>query len=120
MSALRKLRHDCELADVTAGTAFARRLLESVWPTDVETAPALLWLSDLIPDSGREVVLRPGGLDRRFRVLVPFLPLESGRALPHITAAGENVTGLHFVRFENGLTLYYPPDVELEFVLVTD
>jgi hypothetical protein len=119
MSALRKFDDDRDsFTACLAEAALVARLIGEIAPADgTEADPPLLLLTDLLPDSGGEIVLRPGGFDRRFRIVVPLLPGETGMAPPHVTAAGEDVTGLHFVRFEGGPVLYYPPDVELEFVL---
>lgn len=119
MSALRKFDDERDSPTASfAEAALVARLIDRIAPADgTEADPPVLLLTELVPDSGGEIVLRPGGFDRRFRIVVPLLPAETGKALPHVTAAGEDVTGLHFVRFEGGPVLYYPPDVELEFVL---
>lgn len=119
MTALRRLRHDHDpISEVSRPAGFASRLLEAASRLQPEAEAPVLLLAELVPDSGGEIVLRPGGRDRRFRIIAPQLPTETGTALPHVTAAGEDVTGLHFVRFDDDLTLYYPPDVELEFIVL--
>jgi hypothetical protein len=43
---------------------------------------------------------------------VTDLPVtDAGIADAHVTAAGVDVTGLHFYSFESGLTVYSPTDV---------
>jgi hypothetical protein len=37
----------------------------------------------------------------------------SGVSDPHVTVAGVDVTGLHFYRFEGGVTIYSPDDIEV-------
>lgn len=116
MSALRRPEAGFDPVETQDPWALFERLLEQA-SGDEETVPVLV-LADLVPDTGGEIVLRPGGLDRRFRIAVSVLPVESGRATPHVTAAGEDVTGFRFVRFPRGPTLYHPADVELEFVVL--
>lgn len=119
MTALPKLRQDHDSPkDLSRSAAFASRIMDAASQLEPDDAAPVLLYAELVPDSGDEIVLRPGGLDRRFRFIAPRLPIETGSALPHITAAGEDVTGLHFLRFDDGLTLYYPPDVELEFIVL--
>ncbi|GBD43116.1 hypothetical protein HRbin40_00581 [bacterium HR40] len=122
MSAVRKRQaREAGQSRVDVGQLGFERLL-SEWvgqrvDHDEHPLPVLAF-ADLVPDEGGEVVLRPGGLDRRVRLLVPLLPVEQGRSVPHVTAAGEDVTGMRFVRFAGGPVVHLPADVELEFVLV--
>ena len=37
----------------------------------------------------------------------------NGRAQAHVTATGEDVSGFKFVRFDNGLTLYFEEGLHL-------
>ncbi len=105
--------------------ALARRIVDSL-PAD-ETAAAsdgtgsvvFLYLEDLLADEAGEIVLRHGGSESSVVLLSPELVVELGRAVPHITAAGENVSGCRYVRFANGLVLYYSPDLRLEIVHAT-
>lgn len=117
MSALRKPEMELEAAETWHEPGELLACLLEHLPTD-DSDPPLLVLADLVPDAGGEIVLRPGGLDRRFRLAVSVPPVETGRAAPHVTAAGEDVTGFRFVRFAHGPTLYHPADVELELVVV--
>ena len=70
----------------------------------------LLELADLLPDASGEVVLFA---DDSLPVnIVTDQPItEVGIAEAHVTAAGVDVTGLHFYSFESGLTVYSPIDV---------
>lgn len=75
----------------------------------------LLELADLLPDASGEVVLFA---DDALPVnIVTDQPVtDMGIAEAHVTAAGVDVTGLHFYSFESGLTVYSPTDV----LIVTD
>lgn len=79
---------------------------------------ALLTLSDLVGDERGEVVLFNDSGLRALTLATPSRAVEHGETGRHVTAAGADVSGFRFVRFEDGLKLYYPPGVEL--VLVSD
>ncbi len=81
-----------------------------------EAGAVVVELEDVIPDEAGEAVLRHGGDAHRLVVLASRTVEESGRAVPHITAAGENVSGMRYVRFAGGPVLYYPATLELEIV----
>ncbi|MCH6588709.1 MAG: hypothetical protein IH805_10420 [Proteobacteria bacterium] len=70
----------------------------------------LLELEDLLPDASGEVVLFAG--EELPVNIVTNEPLtDAGIAEAHVTAAGVDVTGLHFYSFESGITLYSPTDL---------
>lgn len=72
-----------------------------------------LRLSDLLVDSRGELVLKAEGplvLQSHSKVLT------TGSAHPHVTACGEDVSGLNFVSFASGVTLYYPPEMSLNVI----
>ncbi len=73
----------------------------------------VLTLSDLISDDNNEVVIvGDSGLDAL--KLVTDTPVAgSGIADSHVTAAGQDVTGYHYVSFDTGLTLYYGDGIDL-------
>jgi hypothetical protein len=74
--------------------------------------PLELVLADLLPDSAGEVVVSAGsGVLLRLNSDVPLRA--SGVSDPHVTVAGVDVTGLHFYRFESGITIYSPDDIEV-------
>ncbi len=78
-------------------------------------ATVLLELEDLLPDAFGEVVLFAG--EELPVNIVTDEPLTgAGIAEAHVTAAGVDVTGLHFYSFESGITLYSPTDL----LIVTD
>ncbi len=70
----------------------------------------LLELADLLPDALGEVVLFAGD-DLPVNIVTDLPVTEVGIAEAHVTAAGVDVTGLHFYSFESGLTVYSPTDV---------
>lgn len=70
----------------------------------------LIELEDLLPDVSGEVVLfADDGLP--VNILTDLPVTDAGIAETHVTAAGVDVTGLHFYSFESGLTVYGPSDV---------
>jgi len=70
----------------------------------------LLELADLLPDALGEVVLFAGD-DLPVNIVTDQSITEEGIAEAHVTAAGVDVTGLHFYGFEGGLTVDSPTDV---------
>ncbi len=70
----------------------------------------LLELADLLPDALGEVVLVAGD-ELPVNIVTDQPVTEVGIAEAHVTAAGVDVTGLHFYSFESGLTVYSPTDV---------
>ena len=70
----------------------------------------LLELADLLPDASGEVVLFAAE-DLPVNIVTDQPITEVGIAEAHVTAAGVDVTGLHFYSFESGLTVYSPTDV---------
>ncbi len=70
----------------------------------------LLELADLLPDASGEVVLFADD-DLPVNIVTDLPVTEAGIAEAHVTAAGVDVTGLHFYSFESGLTVYSPNDV---------
>jgi len=75
----------------------------------------LLELADLLPDASGEVVLFADD-DLPVNIVSDQPITEVGIAEAHVTAAGVDVTGLHFYSFESGLTVYSPTDV----LIITD
>ncbi len=80
-----------------------------------EAAPLLtrLELTDLLPDEAGEVVLfndsrLPSIILRSDRPVIA-----RGRVGAHRTAAGIDVSGYSYVKFEHGPVLYHPPELEL-------
>jgi hypothetical protein len=72
----------------------------------------VLTLRDLVPDAAGEVAIQSFG--------VPAVGIEAGEQVAitgsgtvesHVTAAGEDVSGYRFYAFDNGMTVYFPPDM---------
>ena len=70
----------------------------------------LLDLADLLPDDSGEVVLFADDA-LPVNILTDEPVTSEGIAEAHVTAAGVDVTGLHFYSFESGITLYSPSDL---------
>ena len=70
----------------------------------------LLELADLLPDASGEVVLFAAD-DLPVNIVTDQPVTDVGISEAHVTAAGVDVTGLHFYSFESGLTVYSPTDV---------
>ena len=62
-----------------------------------------LLLSDLVPDERGEIVVF-NDAQAPLHIAVDGTVVASGLADPHITAAGIDVTGMHFSMFDSGLT----------------
>jgi hypothetical protein len=84
---------------------------------DAGTAePAVLRLDEILSDANNEVVLDGG------ESALPVLLEQAGAiaaqgiAAAHVTASGEDVTGLAYVTFDSGLTLYFPEDLQVNVV----
>jgi hypothetical protein len=87
-------------------------------PTGAGTATAMtaeveLAMSDLVADADGEVVFFNDSALRRLTIATDAAVVAEGRAGAHRTAAGQDVTGLHFMTFDNGLTLYYQADLDV-------
>ncbi len=70
----------------------------------------LIELEDLLPDASGEVVLFAAD-DLQVNIVTDLPLTDAGIDETHVTAAGVDVTGLHFYSFESGLTVYSPTDV---------
>ena len=86
--------------------------LDGQMPFGDEGNPALD-LGDLVSDKEGEVVLFNDSGLRSLVVRTSAEVVDEGEAKRHVTAAGEDVTGFRYVAFDNGLKLYYQPDLEL-------
>ena len=76
--------------------------------------PMVLTLEDLFPDENGEVVISTeDGL--AISLLTAGEPSETGVADDHVTAAGIDVSGLHYHTFDGGLTIYFASDALVEF-----
>ncbi len=86
--------------------------LDGLLPASGEDMVTLA-LADLVQDSNGEIVLFNDSNLRRLALVTSASELARGQAPHHVTAAGENVTGFAYVTFDNGVTLYYEPKLEL-------
>jgi hypothetical protein len=78
-----------------------------------EEGPPHLRLGDLLQDANGEVVLYN---DSRLPVMALDAAagvVDQGQSGPHVTAAGDDVSGFRYLAFDNGLTLYYQHGLEL-------
>ncbi len=72
-----------------------------------------LSLNDLIQDANGEVVVFNNSNFRNLALTTNAQVIAEGQADSHVTAAGEDVSGFKFVSFDNGMTLYYEPHLEV-------
>ena len=97
-------------ADLVADVeAEASLVIEAEGGPEPEDA-VFLTLDDLLPDESGEVVLFAGE-DLPVSLMTSEELTLSGIADVHVTAAGLDVTGLHFYSFEGGITVYSPIDL---------
>ena len=80
--------------------------------TDVEDQ-MVLSLNDLLPDSRGEIVLFNEAGPLAVNIMTDSRVTETGTANHYVTSAGVDVSGYHFCTFEAGLTIYYPPEIDL-------
>jgi hypothetical protein len=72
-----------------------------------------LVLADVVCDAnGEAVVFNDSGL-RTLAIRTAAAVAAEGRAQKHVTAGGEDVSGLSYITFDNGVTLYYPEGLDL-------
>lgn len=72
-----------------------------------------LRLDDLIQDDNGEVVLFNDSGLRALAVATEAGVVAEGSSGHHVTAAGDDVSGFHYVTFTTGLTLYYESGLEV-------
>lgn len=87
-------------------------IFDGVGSSDDMEAP-MLTLEQLLPDARGAVVLMNDSHLRYMMVEATSSVVGKGVAGAERTLAGDDVTGFHWFRFANGVTLYYPPDVVL-------
>lgn len=73
----------------------------------------VLSLTDLLPDSRGDVVLFNEAGPLAVNIIADSAVTETGTADHYVTSAGVDVSGYHFCTFEAGLTIYYPPEIDL-------
>lgn len=77
-------------------------------------------LSDLLQDTNGEIVLFNDSHLPALAVRADSQPVATGEAGPHVTAAGEDVTGYRFVAFGDGTKLYYQDSLNLVVLGASD
>jgi hypothetical protein len=85
-------------------------------PTGDVAAPAAeveLAMADLVSDDNGEIVFCNDSGFRSLAIRTDSGIVADGRADAHLTAAGDDVSGFNYVKFENGLTLFYEEGLEL-------
>jgi len=78
-----------------------------------DIATPMIEFQDLQPDPRGAVVLMNDSNLRHLVVEGSAAVVAQGVSGPERTLAGDDVTGFHWFRFGNGVTLYYPPDMVL-------
>lgn len=73
----------------------------------------VLTLTDLMRDVNGEVVLFNDSGMRTVGLVAATPVLDEGQAGRHVTADGVDVSEFRFYLFEDGLKLFYPPDLDL-------
>ena len=69
-------------------------------------------IADLLPDNGGAVVLS-GEEGAGIELFSDVSPSASGVSARHTTDAGLDVSGYHYFSFDNGVTVYFPDDLDL-------
>jgi len=106
--------------------AFARALIESDAGPDMaalaQPAPAPqgggrfeLSLDELLSNEAGELVLE-SGTPSAVELHAGEALLDAGIKEAHTTADGADVSGFSYMSFASGVTVYYPPDVDLNLV----
>lgn len=72
-----------------------------------------LYLSDLVGDAKGEVVIFNDSGARTLTIRTHAAVVAEGQVAEHVTANGEDVSGFGYVRFDNGMTLYFPEGLDL-------
>jgi hypothetical protein len=75
-----------------------------------------LSLEDLLPDTGGSIVIEGDGDTLSIQLVTDQSVVEHGVVDQLVTAAGEDVSGHAFFAFSDGLTVYYPSEVQLNVV----
>lgn len=89
--------------DVSAGVS----------PPPAVSAEVELALSDLISDDQGEIVFFNDSSFRTLSIKTKSTIISDGQAEAHQTASGDDVSGFHYVKFDNGVTLYYEEGLDL-------
>jgi hypothetical protein len=71
---------------------------------------------DLVSDANGEVVLFNDSGLRSLALGVDAAVVAEGKSGRHVTAAGEDVSGYRYMAFDNGVKLFFRPELELVLV----
>ncbi|MCC2664241.1 MAG: hypothetical protein K0R41_3269 [Geminicoccaceae bacterium] len=85
-------------------------------PAGDVAAPAAeveLALADLVSDDSGEIVFCNDSGFRSLAIHTESQIVGDGRAEAHLTAAGDDVSGFNYVKFDNGLTLFFEEGLQL-------
>ena len=72
-----------------------------------------LAVADLIGGTADEVVLFNDSAVREVVLESEEAPVERGDVVSHVTADGVDVSGFRYLKFPQGLTLFYDPDTRI-------
>jgi hypothetical protein len=72
-----------------------------------------LALADLMADANGEVVIFNDSGFRTLSLHSKLAVTADGKVQTHVTAGGEDVSGFHYVTFENGVTVYFQEGLDL-------
>ena len=105
----------------TTRSDIERTLADSAWqpasePRAHAAAPAAeveLAMADLVGDDHGEIVFCNDSGFRSLAIMTDLRVVADGQADAHVTAAGDDVSGFKFVKFENGVTLFYEEGLQL-------
>jgi hypothetical protein len=101
-------RHGAEPRPATLDDGGDAGGASAAMPAEVELA-----MSDLVGDANGEIVLFNDSGLRRLAIATDAAVVADGRVGAHRTATGQDVSGFRFLAFDNGLTLYYEPELDL-------
>ncbi|MDX6752107.1 hypothetical protein SH611_20060 [Geminicoccaceae bacterium 1502E] len=102
------------LADLMQNHAQDSMLSFADIPPEESGEPAVaLAATDLMQDENGEVVLFNDSNLRSLALTSEAGIVAQGEARDHVTAGGEDVSGFKYLTFENGLTVYYQPHLDL-------
>jgi len=82
-------------------------------PAPAPAAEVELDMADLVGDHNGEIVFCNDSGFRSLAIRTDLRIVADGQAEAHVTAAGDDVSGFKFVKFENGVTLFYEEGLQL-------
>lgn len=72
-----------------------------------------LALADLVSDVNGEVVIFNDSGFRTLALHTDAAVVDGGRARRHVTIGGDDVSGFNYVKFDSGVTVYFPEELNL-------